>query len=66
MKKVITQYNGDTDIEKYLDLSYHRAGQDARYALDDSKLRSIGWEPEAVFDKELKDIVDYYKHKFIW
>jgi len=47
-------------------LSYHRQGQDVRYALDDSKLRSLGWEPKAIFDKELEGIVDYYRHKFIW
>jgi dTDP-D-glucose 4,6-dehydratase len=47
-------------------LSYSRAGQDVRYALDDSKLRALGWEPQAEFDKELKGIVEYYKNKFIW
>jgi dTDP-D-glucose 4,6-dehydratase len=39
---------------------------DVRYALDDSKLRSLGWEPKADFDQELKHIVEYYKNKFIW
>lgn len=66
VRKVIKEYNGDSNTEGYLDLSYHRAGQDVRYALDDSKLRSLGWEPKKVFDLELPDIVQYYKHKFIW
>ena len=72
VKKVITEYFSTDElqfagtVDRYLDLSYSRAGQDARYALDDSKLRSVGWEPQAKFDKELKGIVDYYKNKFIW
>ena len=51
---------------KYLDLSYSRQGQDVRYALNDDKLRALGWEPKAVFDKELPAIVEYYKENFIW
>jgi dTDP-glucose 4,6-dehydratase len=72
VKKVINEYNREEPpseifpIEWYLDLSYSRIGQDVRYALDDSKLRSLGWEPTAVFDKELPGIVKYYKEKFIW
>jgi dTDP-glucose 4,6-dehydratase len=66
VRKVIKEYNQDDDIEKYLDLSYYRVGQDVRYALDDSKLRALGWEPKAIFDEELPGIVDYYRHKFIW
>jgi dTDP-glucose 4,6-dehydratase len=66
VEKVIKEYFGDVDIKSYLDLSYSRAGQDVRYALDDSKLRSLGWEPKAIFDKELLSIVEYYKSKFIW
>ena len=53
-------------VNKYLDLSYSRQGQDVRYALNDDKLRALGWEPKAVFDKELPAIVDYYKENFIW
>ena len=52
--------------EEYIDLSYNRVGQDVRYALDDSKLRSLGWEPKKVFDEEIKSIVKYYKNKFVW
>lgn len=51
----------------YTDLSYSRKGQDIRYALDDSKLRSLGWSPKANFDMELVQIVEHYKNsKFIW
>lgn len=70
VKKVIETYQEysifDADMLDYADMSYSRPGQDVRYALDDSKLRSLGWEPKANFDKEIKDIVKYYKNKFIW
>lgn len=68
--KVIWEYEGDKPNlpfrDEYLDFSYSRKGQDVRYALDDSKLRALGWKPKAVFDEELPRIVEYYKNKFIW
>jgi dTDP-glucose 4,6-dehydratase len=70
VKKVIKEYVDkdmvDDNVRLFLDLSYSRAGQDVRYALDDSKLRALGWEPKKVFDEELPKIVEYYKEKFIW
>ena len=68
VKKVISNYTGLSifDIDEYIDTDYSRPGQDVRYALDDNKLRSLGWEPKKVFDSEIKDIVEYYKSKFIW
>jgi dTDP-glucose 4,6-dehydratase len=68
IKKVIQSYQNISifDMEDYTDMSYLRPGQDIRYALDDSKLRNLGWEPEAQFDNELDKIIKYYKSKFIW
>ena len=65
VKKVITEYNG-SNIEDHLDLTYSRIGQDVRYALDDSKLKSLGWRPVVSFDDTLPSIVEYYKNRFIW
>jgi dTDP-glucose 4,6-dehydratase len=65
VSKVIKAYNGG-DIENHLDLTYSRVGQDVRYALDDSKLKALGWRPIVSFDDTLPLIVDYYKNKFIW
>ena len=53
-------------IDTYVDFSCDRKGQDVRYALDDSKLRALGWEPKIVFSQEIPRIVSYYKSKFIW
>ena len=69
VEKIIKEYSNSLDIypiSQYLDLSYSRVGQDVRYALDDSKLRALGWEPKMNFDIELSNIVNYYKNKFIW
>jgi cold shock CspA family protein len=61
--RVIASANGTIE---YIDTSISRKGQDVRYALDDSKLKNLGWEPKKQFDQELTNIVEYYKDKFIW
>lgn len=64
--KKILMLNNMNEIEKYMDLTYSRPGQDVRYALNDDKLRALGWKPKKIFDVELSDIVEFYKNKFIW
>jgi dTDP-glucose 4,6-dehydratase len=65
--KVIECYHeGEYKWEEYVDFSYSREGQDVRYALNDDKLRNLGWSPKRVFDEEIGEIVKYYKNNFIW
>ena len=68
VSKIINLFhpNYEGKIEQYLDFSYSRQGQDVRYALNDDKLRALGWKPKTIFDKELPLIVNYYKDNFIW
>ncbi len=66
VKKIIFAYNKDVDYTKYVDFSYNRPGEDIRYALNDDKLRKLGWKPNKKFDNEVENIVNYYKEKFIW
>tara|TARA_R110001599_G_scaffold278458_1_gene479780 strand:- start:185 stop:1138 length:954 start_codon:yes stop_codon:yes gene_type:complete len=54
------------DVFEYLDLGFKRQGQDVRYALNDNKLRNLGWEPSKKFSEELPKIVKYYKNNFKW
>jgi len=54
------------DWAPYLDLGHVREGQDVRYALNDDKLRSLGWRPTRNFDQEITAIVNYYKNNFKW
>ena len=67
IKKVLRwQLGEDINPNDYLDFSYSRKGQDVRYALNDDKLRALGWEPKAKFDEEIPHIVIYYNKNFIW
>ena len=68
VSKLITLYHTNSlkSINEYLDLDIVRKGQDVRYALNDNKLRTLGWEPEMDFDIELPNIINYYKQNFIW
>ena len=54
------------DYKDLLDLSFVREGQDVRYALNDEKLRNLGWKPTRNFDEELLHIVEYYRANFKW
>jgi dTDP-glucose 4,6-dehydratase len=56
----------DMDYSELLDLSFVRKGQDVRYALNDDKLRALGWQPTRNFDEELLHIVEYYRANFKW
>ena len=53
------------DIANYIEHMV-RIGQDVRYSIDDTKLKQLGWKPQAEFDKELEKIVKYYQENFIW
>lgn len=53
------------DIANYIEHMV-RIGQDVRYSIDDTKLKQLGWQPKAEFDKELEKIVKYYQENFIW
>ena len=65
VKKILMFYDGITDYQDYI-TDLVRPGQDVRYAINDSKLNTLGWSPKAHFDTELKIIVDYYKNNFVW
>ena len=64
VEKICKLYN--VDLSDSIDVTYSRVGQDVRYALNDDKLRALGWKPTGNFDEELPGIVQYYKDRFIW
>jgi dTDP-glucose 4,6-dehydratase len=66
VQKIIKLHNGDEKYLDYLDLTTVRPGMDMRYALDDTKLQNLGWQPTAIFDEKLEEIVQFYKDNFIW
>lgn len=68
IKKILSLHcneNKDHCWEDYV-IDSQRDGQDVRYSIDDSKLKSLGWQPKANFDQELVAIVLYYKRNFVW
>lgn len=65
-KKILDKMNLVGDYKQYLDLTVKRQGQDVRYSVDDSKIKSLGWMPKSNFDNELTNIVEYYLKNFIW
>jgi dTDP-glucose 4,6-dehydratase len=68
VKKVLNAYFGK-EVDNYQDFvnfGIERPGQDVRYALNDDKIRSLGWKPLCTFDDEIVHIVEYYKNNFIW
>jgi dTDP-glucose 4,6-dehydratase len=43
-----------------------RPGHDRRYSLDTSKLRALGWSPQAVFEQGLRETADWYRQNEWW
>lgn len=68
IKKILKLYKGNEAAEHWEDYVFdsNRVGQDVRYAIDDSKLKALGWYPQADFDTALEDIVKYYTTNFVW
>jgi len=67
VRKIIKAFYGtDKNWKQYVDFNAHREGQDVRYALNDRKLKNLGWSPRRHFDDEIQEIVNYYKENFIW
>ena len=67
VNKVLECYFGERrDWTQFLNLEHTREGQDVRYALNDDKLRALGWEPKKNFNEEIQEIVEYYKCNFKW
>ena len=70
VQKILSKYFGpiedfESTWQNYV-IDSQRAGQDVRYSIDDTKLKSLGWSATADFDTELSAVVQYYKENFIW
>ena len=68
VKQILSSFQGGLpeNYMDYLDLTKKRPGQDVRYALNDDKLKQLGWSPQKVFAKEIHIIVEFYKKNFRW
>ncbi len=52
--------------EQSIEYIEHRLGHDFRYAIDDSKIRKLGWEPEHNFEEWLQKTVEWFKENEWW
>lgn len=62
-KKLLVAFGkDDSSIERVPD----RPGHDLRYALDSSKLRTLGWKPEYDFARGLEETIAWYRTNKPW
>lgn len=68
IKKILACHSGNAAAENWSDYVFdsQRAGQDVRYAIEDKKLKALGWQCQADFDTELTKVVKYYTENFVW
>lgn len=52
--------------ESYIEYVDHRLGHDFRYAIDDSKIRKLGWKRQNSFGEWLKKTVEWYQENEWW
>jgi dTDP-glucose 4,6-dehydratase len=52
--------------ESWVDHVPDRRGHDLRYAVDSSRIRSLGWEPAHSFDDRLIDTIGWYQSRQDW
>ena len=52
--------------ESSIDYVTDRLGHDFRYAVDSSKIRSLGWKPQHSFEDRLADTVAWYTDRSDW
>src|SRR3712207_4830407 len=55
--------NADPSLVRHVE---DRAGHDRRYALDDSKLRALGWRPQTELEDGLRATVEWYRENRAW
>jgi dTDP-glucose 4,6-dehydratase len=56
-KAIIEAVGASDDLIEFVE---DRAGHDQRYALDTTKIESLGWEPRWSFEEGLDATVEYY------
>jgi dTDP-glucose 4,6-dehydratase len=65
VKKILALLNKPDSLIKHIGDPRGKA-HDRRYALDSSKLESLGWQPEYDFEDSLKETVGWYVENEAW
>lgn len=64
--KLVARAAGESEDDVYL-TEYDRPLHDRRYAVDSTKLRSLGWGPSSSLDERLEETVAWYRrHRHWW
>ena len=63
MHRIVELTGADRSLLRHVD---DRPGHDRRYALDGSKLRSLGWFPRRDFETGLAETVEWYRDNRSW
>ena len=63
---VIDTYGGFDNPAQMLEFGYTRLGLDARYYVDDTKLRALGWVPQGNFATDLTLLVQQERANIRW
>ena len=62
--RILELTGGDASLIRHVE---DRAGHDRRYAIDDAKLRALGWAPRHSFGElGLRETVDWYRENRDW
>jgi len=62
-RRIVALTGADESLLRHVE---DRVGHDRRYALDDSKLRALGWQPERSFEEGLAATVEWYRENRAW
>jgi len=66
-KQILSILKPNDNYMDHVDFSVNRPGQDQRYQVDDTKLKSqLAWSNKYEFLHTLPNIVTYYSSNFIW
>ncbi len=64
VERILELTSADRSLVRHVE---DRPGHDRRYAIDDARLRSLGWSPSHVLEEGLVETVDWYRgHRDWW
>lgn len=66
IEQIVRALNKDDYYLKYVQFVKDRAGHDLRYAIDSSKIQSLGWKPVKRFEESLRETVYWYQENKDW
>jgi dTDP-glucose 4,6-dehydratase len=62
-RRIVELTGCDPALVRHVD---DRPGHDRRYAIDDAKLRALGWAPARSFDEGLAATVEWFRQNREW